>query len=248
MRKDLYKEMYLLEGSYWWHVAKRMLVKQLINKYISAFDKKTFVDVGCGTGKFLEEMNKWQNWGELKGLDGSKEALKFTKERQIADVKLANFEKKLPLKDNSVDVITSLDVVEHIDKDQHLVTEFYRVLKPGGIAVITVPAHQWLWTYWDEMLRHFRRHNKQSVTKLCNNANLKIETLSYFYSYLLPVAILIRWLKSNNSDSKASSDFIKVPWFVNQMLLVAAWIETKILVTLGIPFGLSVVCVARKEE
>jgi len=246
MRKDLYLEMYQLEEAYWWHVAKRMLVKKLLSMYVDNYFQKKLVDVGCGTGKFLQEMNVWQDWGELLGLDGSDEAIRFTKERHIANVKKANFEKKLPLRSKTYDVITSLDVVEHINDDQHLVNEFYRVLKPGGLVVITVPAHQWLWTYWDEMLGHFRRHNKKSVTSLFSTAGFEIEKISYFYSYLLPIAIIFRLLKSSNKHKQQSSDFIKVPWIVNVILLMKAFLEKETIQYFNIPFGLSVVCVARK--
>lgn len=248
MRKDLYQEMYELEETYWWHVAKRMLVKKLLSLYINDYSNKKLVDIGCGTGKFLQEMNVWQDWQALLGLDGSDEAIKFTKERKIAQVKKADFETKLPIKSNSYDVVTSLDVVEHINDDQHLIHEFYRVLKPGGIAIITVPAHQWLWTYWDEMLGHYRRHNKQSVSRLFNNAGFTIEKLSYFYSYLLPIALIFRALKSRKTKDEQASDFIKVPQIINMFLLSKAFVEKESIKYINIPFGLSVVCVAKKQN
>ena len=98
-------------------------------------------------------MKKWKQWKKVIGLDGADEALAFSKKRGIKSVKKADFEKKLPLLNNSVDVITSLDVVEHIEKDQELLKEFFRVLKPGGYTIILVPAENFLfkrivWPLW----------------------------------------------------------------------------------------------------
>lgn len=245
MRTDLYEEMYQLEAKYWWHLAKRHLVKSLISQRYSNFDQLTLVDIGCGTGKFLEEMNLWQSWQDLIGLDGSDEALKYTGKRKVAKVKKADFEAKLPLESDSIDLITSLDVVEHIENDQALVNEFHRVLIPGGRVIITVPAHQWLWTYWDEILGHKRRHTVESVTQLANTAGLEVEKISYFYSYLLPIAWVFRLIKTK-SDKASSSDFIALPDWINQILIGFSEIETEIVKRFKIPFGLSVVCVAKK--
>lgn len=247
MRKDLYQEMFQLEETYWWHVAKRMLVKKFLSLYLKNFSDKKLVDIGCGTGKFLEEIKNFKTWDDLLGVDGSNDALNFTKKRNIALVKKADFEKKLPILDESFDVVTSLDVVEHIENDQNLINEFFRILKPQGITIITVPAHQWLWTYWDDMLGHKRRHTKKSVEVLFTNAGFKIEKISYFYSYLLPIAIVFRMIKSIlPTNNKPSSDFIAVPKMINAVLLKTASVEKDIASLTNIPFGLSVVCVARK--
>lgn len=247
MRTDLYSEMYELESTYWWHKAKRHLVKSIITRMKIDTHNSKLLDVGCGTGKFLEEMNTWNSWGELIGLDGSDEALKFTKKRKVANVKKADLEKEIPLKDNSIDIITSLDVVEHIENDQHLVREFNRVLKPGGSLIITVPAHQWLWTYWDDILGHKRRHNQASVEALMKQANLKVEWISYFYSYLLPIACVFRLIKSK-TNKENSSDFVALPDWINRLLISFAEAETALIKYTKVPFGLSVVCVARKES
>lgn len=247
MRTDLYKEMYQLEANYWWHVAKRQLVKVLISNLKLKPHKTSLVDVGCGTGKFLEEMDKWANWEQLIGLDGADEALKFTRRRKAAQVKKADFEKRLPLADNSVDIITSLDVVEHIADDENLILEIGRILKPGGVVIITVPAHQWMWTYWDDILGHKRRHTRKSVSRLMKLANLETLKLSYFYSYLLPVALVFRFLKCKTGNA-GKSDFVTLPEWLNQALIKMAQLETWIINYINIPIGLSVVCLAQKPK
>lgn len=246
MRKELIAEMYRLEDRYWWHVAKRTLVKNLLG-IVGSFEDKKLVDVGCGTGKFLEEMSQWQNWKEIVGLDGSDDAIKFSKARNIAQVKKSDFEKKLRMASNSVDVITSLDVVEHIDNDVGLVEEFYRILKPGGVVAVTVPAHQWLWTYWDEELGHKRRYTKRQIHKMLTQAGFEVVRVSYFYSYLLPIAVGFRFLKMLLPDRKRGSDFIRLPEIANQILINMSRVETWVLEKVNVPFGLSVIAIVKKK-
>ena len=246
MRRDLYKEMYQLEEKYWWHIAKRILVNSLIVRFVGKTNSKKIADVGCGTGKFMEEQLE-NNWSGVVGLDGSKEALKFCRQRGLKNCKISDFEKKLDLKKNSTDVLTSLDVVEHIENDENLASEMMRVLKPGGHVFVTVPAHMWLWTYWDEMLSHKRRYSKKGVEDLFINQGFEVVFSSYFYSYLLPLALIVRSVKRFSKKEK-TSDFFELPVWVNNVLVLMAKIEVAVLSLVKIPFGLSVVLVARKPR
>lgn len=246
MRKDLYYEMFELEERYWWHVAKRRLVEMMIGKYVKGASKLVFMDVGCGTGKLLQEVKRWRRWKRIVGLDGAQEALKLSRKRGIKNVKKADFEKKLPVKDASVGVITSLDVVEHIKNDQALIQEFNRMLVPGGWAIVTVPAYKKLWTYWDDMLGHKRRYRRSMLEKRFVKAGFKIEKISYFYSYLLPMALAFRALKSISPKWRGASDFVELPEQVNEGLLAMAKVEAMVVERVNLPAGLSIVCVAKK--
>lgn len=247
MRKDLYEEMYRLEESYWWHVAKRRLVQSMVKQYLPSGSGRVALDVGCGTGKLLKEMKQWKRWQRVIGMDGADEALKYCLERGITDCIKANFESKLPLADDSVDLITSLDVVEHVKKDQQLLREFSRVLKPGGLVIVTVPAHQWLWTYWDDILGHKRRYTTDEMKDRFIKAKLEIIKVSYFYSYLLPIALVFRYVKRVFPGLKGRSDFVRLPEVINKLLLWLSRIETEVVSKQQIPTGLSVVCVGRRR-
>jgi len=246
MREDLFEEMYQLEDSYWWHVSKRNLVRRLTSQHVGRGKNQIYMDIGCGTGRLIAEVRDWKRWKKIVGLDGSATALSFCKKRGKADFIQTDFEKTLPVNNNSVDVITSLDVVEHVAGDQRLIKEFYRILKPGGVVMVAVPAHQWLWTYWDDMLGHKRRYETVEVKDKFEKAGLDVEKISYFYSYLLPMALAFRVLKSIFPKWKKSSDFVELPEWANQMLLrLSSW-EIKLISKMNVPLGLSVVCVARK--
>ena len=248
MRKDLYAQMYELEEVYWWHVAKRRLVRDWLDRTEFQFGNKIYVDVGCGTGKMMEEMRDWKKWRLVTGLDSSDEALSFCAKRSRLKTIKANLEKELPLADNWADVITCLDVVEHVRRDQFLLKECARVLKPGGILMVTVPAHQFMWTYWDDVLGHKRRYSLNQLVNKLERAGFGVERKSYFYSFLLPVALVFRVMKSSTKNWKNKSDFFRLPKMFNNLLLELTRFERKLMQKMEVPLGLSVVCLARKRQ
>ena len=243
MRQDLYQELFEVENNHWWHQHKRKLVHQLISKYLGRPGK--VLDVGAGTGKILSEL-KNKGW-QIKGVDGEKEAVRWAKKRGVI-IKQHDLTKKLPFKDTSFDLVVSLDVLEHIKDDQKLMQEMKRVVKPGGLIVVTVPAYQWLYSYWDKMLGHFRRYLKGDLEKLCLKVKLKLVFISYYSSFFLLPAMLVRLVKSKDKNQTASDfqttplAFISVP-----VLSILGIIESLLIRFIKFPFGMSLVCVFQKN-
>lgn len=245
MRSDLFGEMYRLEETYWWHIAKRRVILSLLGSLISGKKSLKFLDVGCGTGMMLEELS---SYGDVYGVDGSSEALTYCKKRGFDEVVLANLVKPWPFKDSSFNVVTMLDVLEHLKRDDYALCELYRVLKPSGLFFLTVPAYPFFWTYWDEILGHKRRYNKAKLLKKLRRAGFTIVRQSYFYSYLLPSAILFRLTKRILGPSVyRRSDFISLPKWVNKFLLLLSNLETQIVSRVNIPTGLSILVVCKKR-
>ena len=235
METQLYSEMYRQEKTYWWHVAKRKLVQSCVNG-------KKVLDVGCGTGAMLSELK--EKGFDVYGLDGSDQALQFCG--------LRGLEKKLglyppqppPYPAGGFDTVLCLDVLEHVNQDNLLLANLKRVLKPGGRLIVTVPAYQFLWTYWDEMLGHKRRYHLPQIKRLVLESGLKIEKATYFFCPHSP-AFVVRLLKSKMSDRK-ESDFVDLPAPVNAFLLFAAAVERFLLRFINMPFGVSVLVIAKK--
>ena len=117
-------------------------------------DRCRILDVGCGTGANLEMLSEF---GEAEGVDVSAEALDFCRARGLENVKQGEAE-HLPYEDESFDLVTGLDVVEHLDDDLAGLKEMRRVLRPDGRALLFVPAFMFLWGVQDDISNHRRRY------------------------------------------------------------------------------------------
>ena len=244
MRADLFPEMYRLEETYWWHVAKRRLVLTLLTPFLRNHAPGAFLDVGCGTGMMLKDLSAL---GRVVGIDGTMDALRYSRQRGASCVILADCSRPFPIRSSAIHVVTMLDVLEHLDDDDLPISEIHRVLRPSGMFVLTVPAYPFLWTYWDEILGHKRRYRRSALVKKLERNGFSVLRHSYFYSYLLPVAILFRVTKSLlGVNVKMRSDFIALPRWLNRFLLSMSYLEQYATRFVRIPAGLSVICVCKK--
>lgn len=241
MKEYLYEDLYRLEDKHWWHISKRRAIRQLVEKYNNKENPK-ILDIGCGTGKNLEE---FKQYGRTYGLDNSQEAIKFCQKRGLKNIKLGKAE-KTPFKINSFDLITLLDVLEHTDDDRAL-EEIYRILKKNGLLLITVPAFRWLWSKWDEVLHHKRRYTIDNLSSVLQRHKFTITYATYLYSFLVLPALIIRQIKQKLFRSKEySSDFKLSTSLLNKIVCIVAETEFKIAQKLPIPIGTSILVVAKK--
>lgn len=140
MNESEYEQMYNLESYYWWFVARRKLVRDFVRD-CKRPQPGVLLDVGCGTGLNCLMLSEF---GSVKGTDRSEQALEFGRRRGIADLTQSDAE-HLQFPDSTFDVLTALDVLEHVDDDLKALSEMYRVMKPGAWLIITVPAYGFLW-------------------------------------------------------------------------------------------------------
>jgi ubiquinone/menaquinone biosynthesis C-methylase UbiE len=237
----LYEDLYLLEETHFWHRSKRSRVYQLLSTYLHAKHPR-ILDVGCGTGKNVEVFGKL---GESWGIDIAKEAIYFCKKRGLKNVKLARSE-KIPFKDAYVDAVTLLDVLEHVEEDPTL-SEIYRILKPGGICVISVPANPALWSQWDVVLHHKRRYTKDMLLYACERNMFHVEYLTGMQTYLVVPAVVVRYVKARLYKGKEyPSDFTVNSKILNEVLYGIARTEQAITNVIRLPQGLSYLAVVRK--
>lgn len=242
MKKKFYEELYLLEEKHWWLIAKREISLQLLKRFVKKKGIK-LLDIGCGTGKNIEILSML---GKTWGIDKSREAINYCKKRGIKNIKIGKAE-ETGFRKNSFDVIVMLDVLEHVDDDRTL-KEIYRILKPKGLLIISVPAYQSLWSKWDEALHHKRRYDKKSLQILFKKNKLKVKKISYMFSFLLPPVFLLRKVKSLLFSNDYPSDFRLAPPLINSLMLNLSRLEHKLVLNNSVPFGTSIVCVLRKNE
>src|SRR3954467_14600791 len=147
MKEHTYPIMFRVEQSHWWYTGRRRILASFLEEICRPVTgrRPRILDVGCGTGANLEMLSQF---GDAEGVDVSQDALAFCRERGLANVHLGAAE-KLPYEDESFDLVTALDVVEHLDDDVGGLKEMRRVLKPQGRALLFVPAFMFLWGVQD---------------------------------------------------------------------------------------------------
>lgn len=241
MHKYLYQDLYNLEDKHFWHLGKRELADKIIKKYLSV-KKPQILDIGCGTGKNLDMLNKI---GYSYGIDASPEAIKFCKLRKLNNVSLGKAE-NTGFNNNSFDLVTMFDVLEHTSESKTL-AEASRIIKSPGYLLITVPAYKWLWSKWDEVLKHKKRYTKNEIKEILDRYGFKTIKTSYFFSYLLIPVIITRFIKQLMRKEDYGSDFSINNPIINFIAKLANLIEQFIISRSSLPFGTSVMVLAKKE-
>jgi len=225
-------KMYELEDNHWWFSAKRELIVNIVD----SLKPKNILDVGCGTGSLVSSLSKKY---EVVGCEYSKAALRFCQNR--GDIPLVRSDaEKLPFKEESFDVVTLLDVVEHIDQDVEMLLDVRRVLKQRGYAIISAPAHMFLWQAHDVLHHHKRRYASAELKYKLRLSGFEIVRMTYWNSLLFPFSAAYKFFSKGSNIKKHSS-------IVNYIFHSILSVDNSIIRRGGnIPLGVSVLCVAKK--
>jgi ubiquinone/menaquinone biosynthesis C-methylase UbiE len=231
-------KMHRLEETHWWFQGKKMLVEQTIAA--AGVRGGRLLDVGCGTGMFLRVLARY---GRVSGVDISEQALAYCREKVTADLTLGSGD-QLPFPDGSFCFVSLLDIIEHASDDLSVLKEAYRVCRPGGVALVTVPAFPFLWGNHDVAHHHKRRYRLPELRRVGKQAGFTVERITYTnFSIFLPVLIrrtLLRWRKS------AESDLVATPALLNKLLLSLESLEACFLSHADFPWGVSLLMLLRK--
>jgi SAM-dependent methyltransferase len=147
----------------------------------------------------------------------------------------------LGLPSNHYDLVLLLDVTEHID-DQRALSEALRALKPGGSAIITVPAYAWLWSYRDVAAGHRRRYARRQLREIIQAAGFTVIFLGFYQCFLLPVVAANRLVRPNDAHARDAED--TPPVWLNRILSGIARAEVTIGKFVRWPAGSSMPAIA----
>jgi len=245
MQPHTYPIMYRVEGSHWWFVGRRRILSSFVRRIVGNLNNSQprILDVGCGTGANLEML---AHFGEAEGVDVSTGALDFCQNRGLQNVRQGEAE-RLPYEDKSFDLVTGLDVVEHLDNDVAGLQEMRRVLRPGGRALLFVPAFMFLWGVQDDISNHRRRYTLDSLKTAVRQSGLEVELATYAnITFFVPI-LLGRLLMRVTGFRPASENNITVG-FLNGLLGSIFGAEAALLRHIKFPFGVSIICVARRTD
>ncbi|MEJ7787761.1 MAG: class I SAM-dependent methyltransferase [Solirubrobacteraceae bacterium] len=244
MEADFYPRYYELEGKHWWFVGRREIFLALLRPRLRALGSSPrILDFGCGTGAFLEYLDEL---GEVTAVDAEADAVAFCHLRGRSEVTYVAPDAPLPFADGSFDVVTALDVVEHIDDDVAALAELRRVLRPGGVLLVAVPAFMILWGDQDEISHHHRRYRGPQLVTALESAGFAVERTSYFNALFFPlvaaVRIARRAVRSTRSDR---TDLSIGPSWMNETLGRIFGAEAGVVRRSRLPFGVSLLAIAR---
>lgn len=236
METELFGRFFEVEDRHWWFVGRRRIVLDQLARF---HGRGRILDIGCGTGGVLEHLH---DFGEAHGIDPSPEAAGYSRERGLSVALASGLD--LPFADRSFDAVLALDVIEHVDDDVGLLREARRVLRPGGIAVITVPALPWLWSSHDDVNHHRRRYMRGTLEHAIRAAGLQPVKVSYYNALLLPLAVTRKVIQRMNG----TGDHLEtLPDPVNSVLRGVLSAELPALRRWDLPLGASLVGTARRS-
>ncbi len=243
MKQEEYGKMRDQEDHYWWFISRRKLALALLDPVLNLNPRAKILDVGCGTGAMLQALD---GQCDATGLDFSEDALRYCRERGLTHLIHGNAE-QIPLGSNRFDAVVSLDTIEHVPGDAAAASEIFRVLKPGGVFVMNVPAYKWLWGPHDIALMHQRRYTTREVRRLLENAGFRLERVSYSVFFLFPVVAVRRFFEKFH-HGPAQVKLPEVSEGTQARLIRLMDREAALFRRMNLPWGSSVVAVARKPK
>ncbi|GAA4033084.1 class I SAM-dependent methyltransferase [Sphingomonas rosea] len=239
MERQVYDRMAELDQVHWWYTARRTILASLITRVARPPRNAKILEVGCGTGHNFAMLDQF---GTVDAIEVDPAA------RAMAELRLGRPVGSAPLPaldgvpDNAYDMIGSFDVIEHIADDRAALAGIARCLKPEGKFVMTVPAHQWMWSAHDEVNHHHRRYSKRGLEQLFADSPLKLERFGYFNSLLFPVAVAARAAGKIRGKDDGDDTLPAAP--INKALEAVFVQEARLIGRVPLPPGLSLWAVA----
>jgi SAM-dependent methyltransferase len=243
MDETLMKATLAVDEHHWWYRGRRRVIRAELDR-LPLPQGARVLDAGCGSGRTLQEL---VDYGEVCGIELNTDAAELARGRALGDVQVGRLE-ELPWEDQTFDLITCLDVIEHVPDDTVALAELRRVCRPGGWLLVTVPAYQALWSRHDEANHHYRRYSRAALRAAAASGGWQLERISSFNSLLLAPAAAVRLAQRRlGTRNGYTNDLDLGPAWLNDVLerplaLEASWLARG----RTLPAGLSLLAVLRR--
>jgi SAM-dependent methyltransferase len=185
MEAAAYKQFLELERNHWWFRGRRHVYLGLLDHHLAGERPGRVLDLGAGVGGFLDGLSELGD--HVFASDMDIESLGHCRDRGYPASLVDGY--ALPYKAGSFDLVCMLDCVEHIPDDGRAMQEVARVLRPGGLAFLSVPAYQFLYANNDRVVHHQRRYSRRSMRALLEGAGFEVERNTHTNVFLFPLIL-----------------------------------------------------------
>ena len=230
-----------VEREHWWFVGLREFVAQEVTTRLASGSR--ILDVGCSTGHVIAEI---PDTYERAGVDISAGAIELARATR-PDIRFVEASvDRLPFEDGSFDGVLACDVLSDrgVEDERVALREIRRVVRPGGLLLVQLPAYEWLKGDYDDVVATARRYNASSLRQLLQTGGFAVEHLTYRITALFPLAAVRRLV----AESRSGND-LRVPRpAANRLLTRITRAENRMAAKRRLPFGLSVFAVAAAQD
>ncbi len=248
MEQTAYRQFMELEQGHFWFVGRRRIFFHLLDRELDGRSDLHVLDVGCGAGGMLAPLSRY---GSVQGIDTSPELVEVCHSRGFNQVRIGTAY-QLPVADESLDLITLFDTIEHVPDDRRALRECRRALAPGARLFISVPAYQFLYANNDRVAHHQRRYTAPELHSKLRSAGFADIRVTYFNSLLfpaiLPAVLAKKLIERRTWPSERTNLSHRVPGPLNRMLAAIMGSERHLLTRWRLPVGHSIIAVARRVE
>lgn len=255
---EFFEQLASIESKHFWFRTRNHVIATLTEQITKKWsDGYRVLEIGCGTGNVLRALEQACPRGRVLGMDLFAEGLAYARTRTSCPLVQANLEQ--PALGVKFDLIGAFDVVEHLSDDLQVFRSLHSMLKPGGVLLLTVPARQSLWSYFDEVAHHCRRYEPADLRRKLIQSGYEIEFFSQFMATIYPLMWLARRMRSsrrqNRNSNSAGADRalaleeLRIIPGLNGLLTFMLMQEAKLIRSrIALPFGTSLIVAARRMQ
>lgn len=237
--------------SSFWVSSRNRLFKSIVQRHLSPIGKTRFLEIGCGTGDFIQQIEDNKSL-EITGSEIYLKGLQYAK-KNLPNVDFVQFDVTKGKIGEQFDMITAFDVIEHIDDDAAAISNISQMLHKNGVLIISVPQHMFLWSQLDEIVKHKRRYSRWELVAKLKDNGFEISYVTSFLFVLFPLMWISRLFDKAHVPSASSEAELEkrvkfsgiLNWFFDLFMRID---EILIRMNISLPFGGTLLVVARKNR